>query len=97
MPAWTIPSPSPALVSISAFNKPPTICLGSTDKKLFSHLVDFGWWEGGRAWVNLWTEENMRQNYFAGLRIKMISAAVKADAQTTRKILVAVSYILYPL
>ena len=39
----------------------------------------------------------MRQNYFADLIIKMISAAVKADAKTTRKILVAVSYILYPL
>ena len=47
--------------------------------------------------MNLWTEENMRQNYFAGLRIKIISAAVKADAKTTRKILVAVSYILYTL
>ena len=53
-----MPSPYPALVSISALNKTLTICLGSIDKKLYSHLVDF-WML--RGWVSLGESVNRRK------------------------------------
>ena len=49
MPACTMPAPFSALISITALNKTLTICLESIEKKLSSHLADFGRHGHGRS------------------------------------------------